>query len=229
MNGNARIATGAMLAASMLLGGCATTSEGDPLESYNRMMFDVNDVVDRTVLKPVARGYKNTMPEIVDRGISNFFSNIGDVVVAANNLLQGKVEAGLNDASRVLINSTVGLLGLVDVASDAGLQKHDEDFGQTLATWGVGSGPPVVLPLLGPSNVRDAAGLVVDSGLNAVTYVDGGEARAGFIAARVVDERADALKASSIFDEASFGVDRYAIAQDAYEQRREFLINDEDY
>src|SRR5665647_608258 len=148
------------------LGGCATTGGGnpdDPLERYNRAMFNFNDGLDKAIIKPVASGYKAVMPEVARTGVTNFFSNLGDIWIGINNILQGKIGAGASDFGRFAINTTAGILGLFDVASNAGLEKHNEDFGQTLGRWGMGSGAYVVLPILGPSNVRDGLStLIVD-------------------------------------------------------------------
>src|SRR5450759_1579188 len=145
--------------------GCATTGGNphDPLEGYNRAMFGFNDGVDKAIIKPVASGYKTVMPEFARTGVTNFFDNLGDLWIGINNVLKGKVDAGASDFGRFAVNSTVGIRGLVDIASNAGLEKHNEDFGQTLGRWGVDSGAYVVLPLLGPSSVRDGISrLVVD-------------------------------------------------------------------
>ena len=151
-----------------LMAGCATTQQTervakiDPFESVNRAVFTFNENADEYVIKPVAEAYQFVLPDFVRTGVTNFFSNIGDVFVAVNNLLQGKPGNAANDIGRFLVNSTIGILGLFDVATDAGLEKNKEDFGQTLGVWGVPSGPYVVLPLFGPSSVRDTAGLALD-------------------------------------------------------------------
>src|SRR5690606_11774512 len=148
-------------ALAVLMTGCATAPDTadprDPFEGFNRTVFRFNDAVDEAVLKPVATGYQKVTPSFVQTGVSNFFGNIGDVWSAVNNLRQGKLEAGMSDGMRVAINTTFGFVGLLDIASEAGLTKHKEDFGQTLGVWGVPSGPYLVLPLLGPSTIRDTA------------------------------------------------------------------------
>lgn len=147
--------------------GCASNKNlddpDDPFESYNRAMFSFNDNVDQYVLKPVAKGYQYIAPTPVQKGVSNFFSNLDDVLVLVNDLFQFKFGQAASDTGRILINSTLGLLGLIDWASDLGLDKNNEDFGQTLGYWGVPSGPYFVLPFLGPSTIRDTSGLVVDT------------------------------------------------------------------
>jgi phospholipid-binding lipoprotein MlaA len=211
------------------LGGCATTggSANDPLEGYNRAMFGFNDGVDRAIIKPLASGYKAVMPEPARTGVSNFFSNLGDIWIGVNNILQGKAGAGVSDFGRFAINTTVGILGLFDVASNAGLEKHNEDFGQTLGRWGVGSGAYVVLPILGPSNVRDGLSrLLVDWHGDPLWYVGNIPTRNELVGVRLVDIRANLLDVSRIAEEAA--LDHYAYIRDAYQQRRRSLIYDGD-
>ena len=136
--------------------GCATHQNKDPLENFNRAVYKFNDVADNAIIKPVSKGYKNIAPKFVVKGINNFFNNIRDVITIINELLQGKVEYAANDTGRVLVNSTIGLLGFVDVHSISGGERRKEDFGQTLGHWGVGQGAYLVLPFLGPSSTRDA-------------------------------------------------------------------------
>ena len=157
-----------LLMTCLLAGGCASTQElsgdpSDPWEGFNRKVYSFNDAIDRAFLVPAAASYRAMAPEVVEDGVSNFCSNIGDVGVAFNNTLQFKFLDAASDVGRILVNSTIGLLGIMDVASQMGLQKHEEDFGQTLGYWGVDTGPYVVLPLFGPSNLRDGPGKVVDS------------------------------------------------------------------
>ena len=209
------------------LGGCATTggSANDPLEGYNRAMFGFNDGVDRAIIKPLASGYKTVMPEVARTGVSNFFANLGDIWIGINNVLQGKVGAGVSDFGRFAMNTTVGILGLFDVASNAGLEKHNEDFGQTLGRWGVGSGAYVVLPILGPSNVRDGLSrLLVDWHGDPLWYVGNIPTRNELVGVRLVDIRANLLDVSRLAEEAA--LDHYAYVRDAYLQRRRSLIYD---
>lgn len=216
-----------LLTALLGLGGCATTggNPDDPLEGYNRAMFGFNDGVDKAILKPVASGYKAVAPRIVRVGVSNFFANLGDVWIGVNNILQGKIVAGLSDFGRFGINTTAGILGLIDVASNAGLEKHDEDFGQTLGRWGVGSGAYVVLPFLGPSSVRDGfSRLAVDWHGDPLRYVGDAQTRNELYGVRLVDTRAGLLDASRLMEEAA--LDRYAYVRSAYLQRRRSLVYD---
>jgi phospholipid-binding lipoprotein MlaA len=218
-----------LLTALVGLGGCATTgaTPGDPLEGYNRAMFGFNDGVDKAIIKPVASGYKAVMPEFARTGVTNFFANLGDLWIGINNILQGKVGAGVSDFGRFAMNTTVGILGLFDVASNAGLEKHNEDFGQTLGRWGVGSGAYVVLPLLGPSSVRDGfSRLVIDWHGDPLWYVGNIPTRNELIGVRVVDDRANLLDVSGLAEEAA--LDHYAYVRDAYLQRRRSLIYDGD-
>lgn len=197
----------------------------DPWEGFNRKVYVFNDTVDRVVLIPVTRGYQAVVPDVVEAGIHNFFSNLGDVGVAANNLLQFKLAEAGSDIARVLVNTTLGLLGWFDVASQLGLTKHDEDFGQTLGHWGVGTGPYLVLPFLGPSNLRDAPGRLADISLwtNSFPEITAAEER-GLISLNVIDERSQYLKVEERSEE--LGRERYVFIRDAYLDNREFLVRD---
>jgi len=214
-------------ALSGLMGGCATVGRNpdDPLEGYNRAMFSFNDSMDKAFIKPVATGYKKVVPGFARTGVSNFFSNLGDVWIGVNNILQGKLGPGVSDFGRFAINTTVGIVGLFDVASNAGLEKHNEDFGQTLGRWGMGSGPYVVLPLLGPSDVRDAfSELVVDWHGDPVWYVANIPTRNELVATHFVSERASLLDASRLMEQAA--LDPYTYVRSAYLQRRRSLVYD---
>lgn len=210
-----------------LFSGCASTqynNEQDPWEGYNRAMYKFNDTLDKAVLKPVAKGYDFILPEPISWGISNFFSNLNDITVAINSLLQGKVKQAGHDTGRFLLNTTVGVFGIFDVAGHAGYEKNNEDFGQTLGVWGVDSGPYVVLPIFGPRTVRDSFGLIGDMFTDPVYYVSGDDARLAITGVRLVDTRAALLGAESFLAEATD--DEYAYIRDAYLQRREFLVHD---
>jgi len=211
------------LGAALLLAGCAGPNPRDPYESYNRAMFSFNDTVDTYALKPVATVYRDVTPSFVQTGVGNFFGNLADAWTAVNNLLQGKGEAGMSDISRFALNSTLGILGLFDIASEAGLQKHKEDFGQTLGTWGVSSGPYLMLPLLGPSTVRDTVALPADFAGNIWSYKDPVYLRNIGTGVNLVDTRASLLDATSMLEDAA--LDRYEFIRDGYLQRRESLIH----
>ena len=216
-----------VLAASAALGGCASTGGGnpkDPFEKFNRVMFSFNDTVDQVALKPAATAYKKVLPGFVQTGVSNFFGNLSDLWTGANNLMQGKGSDGASDLGRVALNSTFGILGLFDVASEAGLQKHNEDFGQTLGSWGVSPGPYLMLPLLGPSTVRDTAALPLDIKADPWAYKEPVNWRNVGIAVRAVDQRAAVLDASNLMEEAA--LDRYEFIRDGFLQRRESRIQD---
>ncbi|MES3022976.1 MAG: VacJ family lipoprotein [Pseudomonadota bacterium] len=214
-----------VLGVSLTLGGCATSANPkDPLEKFNRSMFAFNDGVDRVALKPAATAYKEVLPSFVQTGVSNFFGNLSDVWSGANNLMQGKGAAGMSDLTRVALNSTFGLGGLLDIASEAGLQKHNEDFGQTLGLWGVPSGPYVMLPIFGPSTVRDAAVMRLDVMADPWAYAYPVSLRNVGTAVRAVDQRAAVLDASNLMEEAA--LDRYEFIRDGYLQRRQSKIFD---
>ncbi len=213
-----------VIAASAALTGCASTNPRDPYEGFNRAVFKFNDVVDQAALKPAATVYKNVLPGFVQTGVGNFFGNLADVWTAANNLLQGKGEEGMSDVMRVAINSTFGMLGVLDIASEAGLKKHKEDFGQTLGSWGVPSGPYVMLPLLGPSTVRDTVGLPLDIAADPWVHNHNMRARNVGTAVRVVDQRAALLDASTLLEDAA--LDRYEFIRDGFLQARENKVND---
>lgn len=208
-----------------VLGGCATANDPrDPLEPINRGVYKFNDGVDTMFLKPAAEVYQGVIPPVARTGVSNVFANINDVVVALNNLLQGKVTHALSDVGRVLINTTAGLFGLFDVATPVGLEKHDEDFGQTLGYWGLGDGPYLVLPIIGPRNLRDTAGLVVDWQVDPVAQIDPARDRNQVLGLRIVSRRAELLNASKLLSVAA--LDEYEFVRDAYIQRRHNLIHD---
>jgi phospholipid-binding lipoprotein MlaA len=207
------------------LGGCATAKNPtDPLEPFNRGVYEFNETVDKYVLKPVAQGYQFVLPQPVRMYVGNFFSNINDVTVLANNVLQGKFINALDDFARIVINTTLGLLGFLDIASEAGIAKQNEDFGQTLGVWGVADGPFIMLPFFGPSTARDTVGRVGDYFTDVVTYVDPTGTRNIYRGTRIVDTRAQLLDASKVFDAAA--LDPYEFLRDAYLQRRRNLIYD---
>lgn len=212
---------------AVILAGCASTANNpkDPYEGFNRAMFSVNEGIDTVVAKPLAKGYDAVAPLPVKAGVGNFFGNVGDLWIGVNNGLQGKIGDGASDIGRLLINSTVGILGLFDVASELGLEKHEEDFGQTLATWGVGDGGYLFWPVIGPRTVRDTAGFVVDAYADPVLWgIDDIPVRNSAYFVRFVDIRASLLPSDKVVEEAA--IDKYAYIRDAYLQRRRSQIFD---
>jgi phospholipid-binding lipoprotein MlaA len=208
-----------------VLGGCASTGNPrDPLEPMNRAIYTFNDGVDALVLKPAAGMYRDLIPQFIRTGVSNFFSNINDVIVALNNTLQGKIPAAMNDMGRVLVNTTLGVFGIMDPATQLGVEKNNEDFGQTLGFWGVGDGPYIVLTFLGPSNLRDTVGWVGDAYTWPVSYLQPTRHRNTLIGLRLVEGRAGLLEASEILQTAA--LDPYEFVRDAYLQRRRNLVHD---
>jgi len=223
------------LVISITLAGCASTAktvpdQNDPFAGWNRGTQTFNDNLDKAILKPMAKGYQWITPEFVSEGVTNFFSNINDIGVTINGLLQFKLAQSGMDASRFLINTTAGVGGFFDVAKMIDLPKHKEDFGQTLGVWGVPSGSYLVLPFFGSSSPRDAVGLVGDALFNPLTYVSvfGGAAfnaaAAGGRVLNVTDKRANLMSTEKVIDEGS--VDRYDFIKNSYEQNRNYLIHD---
>jgi phospholipid-binding lipoprotein MlaA len=215
-----------VLALALAAAGCATTSADprDPLEGVNRAMFVFNEAVDENALQPAARLYRNVTPSGLRDGVRNFFSNLDDLYIGANNLLQGKVEQAMSDLMRIAVNTTLGFFGVIDWASDMGLEKHNEDFGQTLGRWGVGDGVYLVLPLLGPSTLRDTAALPVDWEGDPVYWHTPVDERNALTVMRTVARRADLLAASRTLEEAA--LDRYVFLREAYLQQRRSQIYD---
>ncbi len=215
------------LALAALLAGCASTgasNPADPWEGFNRRTFAVNEVVDRDVLKPVATTYQRAVPAFAQEGVSNFFSNLEDVGTSLNNLLQGKPKEGLSDAGRFLVNTVLGVFGLWDVATPMGLEKHSEDFGQTLGVWGVPPGPYLVLPFLGPSTARDAPARAVDPSWYYSGSVKSDAAYWSLWTLDKVNLRSGLMKAERILDDAA--LDKYSFVRDAWLQRRRNQVYD---
>jgi phospholipid-binding lipoprotein MlaA len=218
-----------VLIAGLLVAGCASLPGGskpeprDPWERFNRATFKFNDALDRAILRPTARAYVKVTPRVVRTGVSNFFSNLETTTVLVNDVLQGKLRAAGHDTARLLLNTTLGLGGLFDPATAAGLDKNDEDFGQTLGKWGVNNGPYLMLPLLGPTTVRDGFGEVVDTFTEPPHYVEDDSTRYTLTAVEVVDIRAGLLDLDEQLDQ-SF--DRYAFVRNAWLQRREYKVKD---
>jgi phospholipid-binding lipoprotein MlaA len=225
-----RFAAVMLFVAVALAGGCATSQprsadavEADPLEPANRVFYDFNEMLDRYFMRPVAETYVDITPRPVRTAVTNFFSNLTYLNVIVNDFLQGKFYQGVNDTARFVINSTLGLGGLFDVATDAGLPAHQEDFGQTLAVWGAGQGAYLYLPVRGPNSVRDAPDMVTSYFLNPLSYVTGAVLWP-VTALNVVNMRANLLDETRIRDEAA--VDAYSFTREAYIQRRQYLIFD---
>lgn len=195
----------------------------DPFEGFNRGMFSFNEAVDSAVLKPVATGYRKAVPEIVRSWVSNFFGNLDDAWSLVNLVLQGKPREAFDMTVRVTTNTVLGFGGLLDIAGAAGIEKHEEDFGQTLGWWGVPSGPYLVLPLLGPSQIRETAALPLDRGWN-YALIEHDATRFWFTALDVVDTRASLLTATGLLD--TVALDKYSFVRDAYVQRRQSLVYD---
>jgi phospholipid-binding lipoprotein MlaA len=207
--------------AVLVLAGCATSGNPkDPIEGFNRAMFAFNEGLDAAIIKPVAKGYDAVLPSPIQTGVTN----IADFFIGINNVLQGKVGDGVSDLGRVVINSTIGLLGVLDIATEIGLEKHEEDFGQTFGRWGVGDGAYVVLPVFGPRTVRDTVGFVLDVKADPVANVDHIRTRNSLVVLRLVNDRANLLPADKVIEEAA--LDKYAYVRGAYLQRRKSLIYD---
>lgn len=208
-----------------VLGGCATSAANkDPIEGFNRAMFAFNEGLDTVLIRPAAKGYETVVPSLARTGVINFFGNVADVFIAVNNLLQGKPAEAFGDAGRFIVNSTIGIFGVFDVASGIGLEKHEEDFGQTFGRWGVGPGAYVVVPVFGPRDVRDTVGLILDVTVDPVGNVGHVSTRNTLTALRMVSDRAGLLPADKIIEEAA--LDKYSYLRDAYLQRRRNLVYD---
>ncbi len=217
-----------LVALMLLASGCASPSgyknPKDPFESLNRGVYKFNDALDKAVVKPVAKGYVKVTPAGARNMVNNFFSNLDDVLVTLNDVLQFKFTQAVNDGGRFMINTTFGALGLADVAAAGGFPKHHEDFGLTLGHWGVPSGPYLVLPFFGPSSVRDASGLYVDSITGPATTLKPARTRNQTVLFNAVRTRANLLDTESLLEEAS--LDRYAFLRDAYLSHRENQVYD---
>lgn len=227
-----------MLAGLLGLGGCASTktlitdarggpgARLDPWESWNRKVFAFNEGLDKNVLKPVATAYAKVVPELVRRGVDNFFSNAADAWSAINNVLQGKPEPAFTDMVRFTTNTVFGIFGILDIASEFGLEHRYEDFGQTLGRWGFGAGAYVVWPLIGPSTVRDSIALPLDRAASPAVYLNDGRWQFGVVGLQIINTRAKLLGASQVIDD--IALDKYTFLRDAYLQRRRSLVFDGD-
>lgn len=225
----------AAVALALLLGGCASVPAGadgrpippspqDPWERFNRSMYAFNDAVDRAVVKPVATAYRDAVPQLLRTWVGNFFGNVADAWSSVNHLLQGKPADALHMGMRVATNTVLGLGGVLDIATEARLDRRSEDFGQTLGRWGVPAGPYLVLPLLGPSSVRDTAALPLDLRASAALAFEHTADRAGLTVLDVVHRRSTLLDAGRVMDD--IALDRYQFMRDAYLQRRRSLVLD---
>jgi len=227
-----RVLAVVVIAASLVLGGCATVQQArggpgqklDPWENWNRKVFAFNEGLDTYVLKPVATAYSNIVPQPVRRGVDNFFANAADAWSAVNNVLQGKGQAAFEDVVRVTTNSFFGIGGIFDVASEIGIERHKEDFGQTLGRWGFGAGAYVVWPLLGPSTVRDSIALPLDRAASPALLINDGRTQVGLTGLQIINARANLLGASQVLDD--IALDKYTFLRDAYLQRRRSLVYD---
>ncbi|MFM2119211.1 MAG: hypothetical protein RL722_679 [Pseudomonadota bacterium] len=211
-----------LLVILVALGGCATTHNPDPLEKVNRKVFAFNDALDDTVLRPAAEAYQAAVPRLVRTGLNNFFGNVKDAWSAVNLALQGRIGEAGQDMLRFSTNTVFGIYGLLDIASEMGLEKHNEDFGMTLGRWGFAAGPYIVWPVLGSSTVRDSIGLPVDMMAAPDPFIDDIKFRNTLTATRIVSTRANLLKATRVLDD--IALDRYSFVRDAYLQRRRSLI-----
>lgn len=212
---------------TLALSGCASGPQADPrdpLEPFNRGVYQFNDSVDRAVLKPVATAYRDAVPSLVRRGVNNFFGNLEDAWSFVNNTLQLKGQAAGDSFFRFGVNTFLGLGGVLDVASEMGIEKHTKDFGHTLGYWGIKSGPYLVLPLLGPSSVRDAVGRMVDAQGDILAGIEDVPTRNTLTVTRLVDTRANLLQATAMLDQVA--LDKYTFTRDAYLQRRRSSIYD---
>jgi phospholipid-binding lipoprotein MlaA len=208
-----------------LMTGCASVDNRDPLEGFNRGVYKFNDVSDKAVFKPIAGAYKAVMPSPVRSGVNNFFTNLKTFVTTINQVLQFKFNKAAESAGRFVINSTIGIAGLFDVASKQGIPLYKEDFGQTLGYWGVGNGAYLMLPFFGPSTLRDATGLVADTmTIDPLGYVDDPRTRNILVGTKFIDTRASFLPGSDLLDEAA--LDSYTFMRDAYLQRRANQVAD---
>ena len=207
----------------LVLTACATTTpeNPDPWEKYNRGVHSFNETVDTYFLKPVAQGYVAIMPKFAERGVSNFFDNLLYPRTIVNQFLQGKFRDGATGTGRFIFNSTIGLAGFIDVATEMGIPEHKEDFGQTLAVWGVDSGPYTVLPFFGPSTLRDGFAKIPDHFMSPITYIENDAPRFALQGLSVIDTRAGLLAQEEIISG-----DKYLFMRDAYLQRRAYMIND---
>ena len=220
---------GALLVYALFAAACATTAANDPrdpLEGFNRGVYSFNQAIDNALFDPLGKAYQAITPEFVDKGVTNFFSNLNDIAVVVNDFLQFKINQALSDATRFVFNSTIGMAGFFDISSGVDLPKHNEDFGQTLGVWGVGSGPYLMIPFFGPSSFRDVTGHIVDRGiLSPIFYIDDDALKAGLLTLNYVDFKADLISSKKLVGEAA--LDEYEFIKNAYFEKRDNQIHDE--
>ena len=222
--GRPTLSRAAVAVAVALLAGCAAApSRDDPLEPMNRALYEFHDTVDTAVVKPVAQAYIDVVPELIRTGVSNVFNNIEDLISAVNGLLQGKLDKFGDDLGRVVLNTAFGVGGIFDLASMVGIERGNEDFGQTLGRWGLPAGPYVMLPVFGPSSVRDTAGFTADLFTDPKHYINDNYVAIGLAGMTLVDKRAELLATDDVLNR-SF--DRYTFIRNAYLQRRQYLLYD---
>ena len=210
-----------LIVSLLVLSFSAKSQDYDPWMRLNQHFFSVNDYFDQLLVRPIALTYTNVTPRFLQVGIGNVFDNLQDVNVAINDFLQFKIEDGLSDSGRVIVNSTVGIGGIIDVATSMGLYRNEEDFGQTLGVWGFDAGPYLFLPVFGASNLRDSLGMIVDALFNPIRYIANIESRYALYLADELDFRSSLLA----YDELIIG-DRYLFVREAYIQNREYVVND---
>ncbi len=215
----------------LFLSACATTGgldERDPWEGFNRGVYTFNETIDSIIFEPIGKVYDVLTPDIIDEGVSNFFGNLGQLAVIANDLLQFKFDQAANDTVRLFLNSTLGLFGFFDIASEGNLHSSGEDFGQTLAHWGMGPGPYIVVPFFGPATVRDATGFAIDrTVLNPIAYVDDDLTRAGLLTLNYVDFKSDILSTTDLISDAA--LDEYDFVKNAYFEKRANQISGKEF
>ena len=226
--------TGTVVLLVSVLGGCTTIEQArggpgkrmDPWENWNRKVFAFNEDLDKKVIKPVSTVYADVIPQPVRRSVDNVFSNVADGWSAVNNLLQGKFEPAFQDVVRFTTNSVIGFFGILDIASEFGLEHHFQNFGQTLGAWGMGAGAYVVWPLLGPSTVRDSIALPLDRSATPALVIQSTKVQVGVTLLQIINTRANLLGASKVIDD--IALDKYTFVRDAYLQRRNSLVFDSD-
>jgi len=221
-----RLRLPAVLAATLLLSACASTPGRpyDPFEASNRVMYAINDPLDKYFAKPIAQFYVDYVPSIIRTGVSNYFNNIDDLFSGINGLLQGKLDKAGDDFGRVMLNTGFGILGLIDIASDAGIPRGNEDFGQTFGYWGIPQGPYLFIPLWGPSTVRDGTGSILRYWYTPTQLIPDVAVRNVIYGFGAIDARAQALDATSLIEQAS--IDPYTFVRRSYLQRREYMVYD---